>query len=166
MPGLNPPSGQVLSATEFEYGKTDSIRAFGFDSPPNWSWSFSPIGETPSRSTEGVNVSISEAGWELIISYLGETYLFPIKIIEFTNEYQEFFTTKNWEGVPDGNAFPDLYKMIKDHKSWCEWSLSVTASGTRNSSSASISGNYIVRVYADYNNSRDILLDQLDMRKR
>tara|TARA_B100000929_G_scaffold290420_2_gene283904 strand:- start:1343 stop:1843 length:501 start_codon:yes stop_codon:yes gene_type:complete len=166
MATLAPPGGQILDATEFQYGKTDTIVASAFDDPPSWEWSLSPIGETPSRSTEGVNISITPSGWKLIVTYLEEIYLFPIKIIEFTNEYQEFFKNKDWEGVPDKHAFPDLYKMIEDHKSWCEWSLAVTATGTRNDFPASVSGSYVVRVYADYDNSRDILSNQLEMRKR
>lgn len=163
MASLSPSGGRYFETTELVF-RSEDITAVGFDGPPAWSWTLSPIGETPSSSVEGVNITITPSGMKLIATYFTEENLFPIQKIVYLDKDMTRHTVDEWFEIPGINGSPDIVELHENWKSWCDWSLSVTAVGTSDSLPATASGSYVIRVYANYNTSRDTLRDMLDER--
>lgn len=162
MASLEPPSGMALTSTEFVYTQ-DTIEAVGFSSV-SWSWSLSEVSPTPSN-TEGKNIIITPQGMSLILEYVSEEDLFPLISVEYL--FNQDSTTR--EKVDDFADIPsdssDIVRMEEDRKSWCDWILTVTATGTDTSSNpATATGTYDIRIYSNYDISRDKLKSEVNKR--
>lgn len=162
MASLSPESGMALTSTEFVYTH-DTIEAVGFSSV-SWSWQLNEVNPTPS-GTEGKNIIITPSGMSLRIEYVSEEDLFPLVSVEFLFDQDK--TTRDmvddFSDVPEGAS--DIVRMEEDRKSWCDWVLSVTASGTDTSSNPAVAtGTYDIRIFANYDVSRDKMLEEVNKR--
>ena len=165
MASLDPDGGLYFETTELEF-TSEIITAEGFDAPPEWSWTLTPIGGTPGSSVDGKNIQITPSGETLIAEYFSEAYLFPIRSIEYLKPDLSVHSVKYFEDVPPVEEAPDITALREDKKDFCEWHLDVEASGPVGGMPASAGGLFVIRVYANYSTSRDALVAALDRRYR
>ena len=163
MAGLSPSGGRYFETTELAF-RSETITAVGFDGPPAWSYTLRPIGETPASSTDGVNIRINVSGYTLTATYVDERNLFPLQKIVYLDPQRQRQTVTGWDDIPDPRYAPDVIELHENHKSWCEWDLSVSATGIDNLTTVTVRGNYTIRVYANYDTSRDRLINELQRR--
>lgn len=164
MTSLAPVSGRALESTELVF-ISDSINAVGF-SNVSWSWNLTEDSGTPSNS-EGRNIVVTPQGMSLNIAYISEEEMFPIMTIDylFSRDKDTRQSVDEWANVPDSSS--DIVLLREDLKSWCDWSLSVTASGTDTSGNPAVAtGQYDIRIFATYDTSRDILIEEVNKRRR
>ena len=158
MASLSPSSGYIIETTELVY-TSSTISAVGFSSV-SWEWSLTEDYGTPSGA-EDRNITITPSGMSLNVSYYDYIILFPIITIDYLTDGNSESRTSvtDWD---DMTGESDIVKMQEDGKSWCQWTLDVTATGTDTAGfPANTSGTYTIRVYSNYDTNRDVLISKV-----
>lgn len=163
MASLSPSGGQLIETTELDF-MTETITA-DFQ-VTNWSFVLAPISPAPSGD---VNFSFSGSGNTFNASYVSEAGLFPLQFIRYLDPNAQAFDVPSWDELPEPADSPEITKMIEDTKDLLDWTLTVTATGIDTNVAppvpAVVVGTYDLRVFANYNTSKELLKQAVEERK-
>lgn len=125
-------------------------------SAPSYSWGFSS-----SYLEEGKHIIIVQSGSTLEVSYVDYLGIFPVDYITYLDVNHKSLNVGDWDELPNENEAIHITKLREDPKDYVEGTLDVTVS----SPDGSGSGTFKVYVFADYNDSRDFLLEEVNKRR-
>ena len=132
----------------------------------SWDWDIAGIGAAPSNPPEFV---VTDQGDSLLLEYEPSPALFPLQYVDYQDDAGQRVRvtgTDAWDQVPPPDDAPEILKMQEDDKDLLEWTASVTATGLDDEGQpATASGSYPITVFANYDQSRDLLTDAVDERR-
>ena len=157
MVALVPAGGVLLETTELEY-TSEIVTATGFSVVSSWAWSLSP------SANEGVNFNFAGAGFLFTADYFSALGLFPLRQLDYLTPGRERVVINSFAELPPPAESPDIVYMEEDDKDLMEWELTVTATGLDAGSPAAATETYILRVFANYDTSKNELMEALNAR--
>lgn len=161
MAELDPDEGFLIQTTELSF-VSGTITAVGFSEVSEWQWTLTPA------ENEDVNFTFTPSGMQFVVEYFSELDLFPIVEIRYLDPQRNNVQISEWEQLPDPEDSPEMVRLQEDDKDLIDWDLHVKAIGLDDDSSpspAEAEGNYTLRVFANYDTSRDILIAAVENRK-
>lgn len=160
------PSGGLLFSTLANNYLTATIDFVGFSEVESVEWVLTETGNTP-PGTEGRNITISEAGLALNVNYHNRIKLFPIEKLVYLTKDLKRHTVKLWDEIPPMKTSPDVIEAHFSSYNLCTWTLDVTVVGKGLAPmfpEQEAEGSYDLEVYCNYNQNRDILIDEVKRR--
>lgn len=165
MATLSPSGGDLIETTELAFTGT-TVSAVGFSEVTEWTWTLVPItAGTPDGSG---NFTIAGSGLMFAVDYVSELGLFPLQYVRYQTPERTLVEVDSWDAVPGPADAPQITKMREDTKDLVEWQLDITATGLDMSSPpkpVTASGSYVLRVFANYDTSRDRLVDAINAKR-
>lgn len=163
MASLSPSSGDLIETTELEFVSENITADFEVS---DWSFDLIPLGQATSGDQ---NFEFTDSGNTFTASYVNEIGLFPLQLIRYLDPGAMPFEVDNWDLLPPPSESPEITRMIEDTKDLLEWELIVTATGIDTNvvppAPVVIIGNYVLRVFANYDTSKDLLKQAVNERR-
>ena len=166
MTALVPPGGELFDTTELDYTSAN-VQATGFSEVSDWSYEITPIGGAPD-DVDDVNFSLEGSGFTFTVSYVDEVGLFPFQFLDYLDANRERQRVSGFDELPPPEDAGDVILMQEFDQDLWEWQITITATGLDDDSPpapASETGVYTVMVRANYDTSRDQLIEAVDARR-
>jgi len=161
---LVPVDGSELWETD-EHVATSATVSTTLASVSAWSWSFNGVGDAP----DGPDwLYANPQGDALEVGYQVSVHVFALKYVEYQlargGDRQRVSGVDAFEQIPD--EADEMMKAQEDQYDLHEWWVDITANGVDSEGGpATASGSLLVRIYANYDLSRDKLKEAVGARR-
>ena len=165
MAELIPETGTEIISTTEDVGSSEVITST-LATVESWSVEFVGAGAAPDNPPSLVG---TDQGDSFLIEYVPTNQLFPLQYVDYLEPDQTRVRVTGvdaWDQVPGPEDAPEIVEMREDDKDLLEWSAEVTATGLDGEGQpVSATADYTITVFANYNLSRDILVEAVNARR-
>ena len=165
MADLDPADGTEIINTTEDVGASVTITTT-LNTVESWSVDFVGVGAAPDNPPSLIG---TDQGASFLIEYVPTNQLFPLQYVDYLEPDESRVRVTGadaWDQVPDPEDAPEIVEMREDDNDLLVWEAQVTAEGLDEMAQpATATATYTITVFANYNLSRDTLVEAVNARR-